>query len=128
MALYAFDGTWNSDRPGSQHDTNVLWFRRAYRKVCFYREGVGTRFGPFGQVIGGIAGAGGRAHVREGMPQLHEPLATGNTESTSSGSAAGRLWRSTSSNHVRPVDGHPTVRFLKTVGMGSFVWHRQPSI
>src|SRR3954462_12956267 len=80
MALYAFDGTWNSDKPGSQHDTNVLWFKQAYGKECFYREGVGTRFGPFGQVLGGITGAGGHTRIHEGLQQLEQNLAAGDAD------------------------------------------------
>ena len=30
MALYAFDGTWNQDKAGTERDTNVLWFANAY--------------------------------------------------------------------------------------------------
>jgi hypothetical protein len=30
MALYAFDGTWDSDRPDAAKDTNVVWFYNAY--------------------------------------------------------------------------------------------------
>ena len=26
MALYVFDGTWNVDQPGTEHDTNAVWF------------------------------------------------------------------------------------------------------
>lgn len=33
--LFAFDGTWNIDKPGSDRDTNVVWFREAYQKQVF---------------------------------------------------------------------------------------------
>jgi uncharacterized protein (DUF2235 family) len=70
MALYAFDGTWNTDRPGADRDTNVIWFKTAYDGPAFYREGVGTRFGALGHVIGGMTGGGGRTRIEEALTQL----------------------------------------------------------
>lgn len=70
MALYAFDGTWNTDRPGADRDTNVIWFKSAYDGPAFYREGVGTRFGALGHVIGGMTGGGGRTRIEEALMQL----------------------------------------------------------
>ena len=70
MALYAFDGTWNADHPGAERDTNVCSFKEAYQGSVFYREGVGTRFGRFGQILGGMTGAGGRTRIEEAMAQL----------------------------------------------------------
>ena len=51
--LYAFDGTWNQDKEGTENDTNVLWFRRAYDGDAIYFKGVGTRLGFLGEAIGG---------------------------------------------------------------------------
>ena len=65
MALYAFDGTWNTDRPGTARDTNVIWFRDAYGKNSEYLTGIGTRFSKFGAVLGGVFGAGGRPRVKD---------------------------------------------------------------
>ena len=112
MALYAFDGTWNSDKPGSQHDTNVLWFRRAYRDECFYREGVGTRFGPFGQVIGGMTGAGGHTRVHEGLQQLEQNTTAGDTTIDVVGFSRGAALAMDFANRVNQLPGHPTIRFL----------------
>lgn len=56
MALYAFDGTWNRNHPGTERDTNVTWLAGAYERAggrVFYQRGVGTRFGPIGHLIGG---------------------------------------------------------------------------
>jgi len=77
MALYAFDGTWNEadyDFADGDTNTNVLKFAQAYA-LCYgedegliseqYLEGVGTRFGKIGKVIGGLTGAGGRSRVDE---------------------------------------------------------------
>ena len=63
--LYAFDGTWNNDRPGNERDTNVLLFHEAYIGSKAYWPGVGTRYGGFGQVLGGMTGAGGRSRIKE---------------------------------------------------------------
>jgi uncharacterized protein (DUF2235 family) len=65
MPLYAFDGTWNVDKPGTEHDTNVVWFRDAYTGPKHYFEGIGTRFGELGRIVGGVTGAGGRDRVKE---------------------------------------------------------------
>ncbi len=79
MALYAFDGTWNKDKPGSETDTNVVWFRDAYDGPVFYQEGVGTRLGALGRVAGGITGAGGRTRIREALKALRKNLKQGDT-------------------------------------------------
>jgi uncharacterized protein (DUF2235 family) len=112
MALYAFDGTWNSDKAGSQHDTNVLWFRRAYTGECFYREGVGTRFGPFGQVLGGFTGAGGHTRVIEGLHQLQLNVAAGDPVIDIVGFSRGAALAIDFANRVSHLDGNPTIRFL----------------
>jgi Uncharacterized conserved protein (DUF2235). len=112
MALYAFDGTWNSDKPGSQHDTNVLWFRRAYKGECFYREGVGTRFGPFGQVLGGITGAGGHTRVHEALQQLEQHMEAGNSDIDVVGFSRGAALAVDFANRVNQLPAHPTIRFL----------------
>ena len=76
MALYAFDGTENEDKPGHEQDTNVLKFFNAYNELyggpgkCFYVEGVGTRFSIFGTIGGGLFGAGGQESVDEAMDAL----------------------------------------------------------
>jgi uncharacterized protein (DUF2235 family) len=77
MALYAFDGTWNLDKPGTEHDTNVTWFHGAYTGAKHYYEGIGTRFGEFGKIVGGITGAGGRDRVRDAMGNFRTNLANG---------------------------------------------------
>ena len=70
--LIAFDGTWNSDRPGTEQDTNVCWFARAYTDTNKrYLPGVGTRFGFLGRAIGGMTGAGGRTRISEALEFVH---------------------------------------------------------
>ena len=75
--LYAFDGTWNKDKPGTEHDTNVAWFAQAYTEPSFYIPGVGTRFGILGQVVGGMTGAGGRTRVDDALRALAANLDAG---------------------------------------------------
>jgi uncharacterized protein (DUF2235 family) len=75
MALYAFDGTWNSatldDNVEQENETNVANFCEAYSgDNKFYVAGPGTRFGRVGRVLGGATGMGGFARVREAYQQL----------------------------------------------------------
>lgn len=77
MALYAFDGTWNKDKPGTDEDTNVVWFRDAYEEVVHYFPGVGTRFGEAGKILGGITGAGGRERIHDAFKTYKQNLKNG---------------------------------------------------
>jgi uncharacterized protein (DUF2235 family) len=74
--LFAFDGTWNSDKAGVDQDTNVCWCARAYTGKSLYLPGVGTRFGALGQVVGGMTGAGGRTRIDEALAALSVNLDT----------------------------------------------------
>ena len=65
MALYAFDGTWNSAKDNEDKDltdTNVVRFYQAYKKHSntddFYLAGVGTRLKVIGKIFGGVFGLG----------------------------------------------------------------------
>ena len=80
MALYAFDGTWNQDKPGTERDTNVLWFANAYAGNTYYQKGVGTKLGKVGKIIGGITGAGGRSRVRKARGKLEANFNRGDTD------------------------------------------------
>jgi uncharacterized protein (DUF2235 family) len=81
MALYAFDGTWNKDRPGTERDTNVRRFADAYlpATAVHYVPGVGTRFGALGKIVGGIAGAGARSRVEKALDVLARNFKAGDT-------------------------------------------------
>ena len=79
MALYAFDGTWNKDEPGTERDTNILWFCSTYREDTFYQTGVGTKLGKLGKIIGGITGKGGRSRVRKARKKLVANFNRGDT-------------------------------------------------
>jgi hypothetical protein len=66
MALYAFDGTWNSDEDKPEEETNVVRFTELYvGDNVEYVSGVGTRFGKLGHVLGGLFGSGGHTRIGE---------------------------------------------------------------
>ena len=79
MALYAFDGTWNKDKPGTDRDTNIVWFCTAYGDGAFYQKGVGSKLGKLGRIIGGITGAGGRSRVKKARNKLKANFNRGDT-------------------------------------------------
>jgi hypothetical protein len=86
MALYAFDGTWNEPHSGNpeKFDTNVVRFIDCLEsreqlgllgmlsEDAEYVNGVGTRFGLLGKLIGGFTGAGGRERIREFLRKFQE--------------------------------------------------------
>ena len=110
MSLYAFDGTWNLDKPGTEHDTNVVWFRDAYTGPKHYFEGIGTRFGALGHVIGGITGAGGRDRVKEALDLFDADQRRGDTVIDVVGFSRGAALAVEFSNKV--CDRGAKVRFL----------------
>ena len=78
MALYAFDGTWNSEKTGDNTatNTNVVRFKNAYQantgaQEC-YVAGIGTRHKLIGRIIGGAFGAGELPRLNEAYDQLCE--------------------------------------------------------
>lgn len=97
MALYAFDGTWNSVAKNQGEygkNTNVVKFAELYdgrlsvmRKEGepakrtldddFYRSGVGTRLGVIGKIFGGALGFGGHARIAEAKRSVAEHFARG---------------------------------------------------
>jgi len=81
MALYAFDGTWNSavvdDGLDEANDTNVVHFYDAYGGPKWYISGPGTRLGKLGKAVGGVAGAGARERLEESYKQLRRSFEAG---------------------------------------------------
>ena len=86
MALYAFNGTWNSEKtdvqttPDNEYhtNTNVLKFRDAYSgSDGYYTNGVGTRFGMLGRIFGGAFGVGGHDRINDAIAHLRARLAAG---------------------------------------------------
>jgi hypothetical protein len=84
MALYAFDGTWNSVKDGEDPhylNTNVVRFHDAYHRQSqahdFYVAGVGTRAGVAGRAIGGAFGLGELSRLDEAYDRLCQNWAAG---------------------------------------------------
>jgi uncharacterized protein (DUF2235 family) len=61
--LFAFDGTWQR----REDQTNVSRFVAGYDGPSRYWDGVGTRWGQFGQALGGLTGMGGRRRVETAL-------------------------------------------------------------
>jgi len=80
MALYAFDGTWNDSRSpdrDTKGDTNVHRFCELYSEKTHYLDGVGSRWGIVGKLIGGATGAGAAKRVEEQFANLQKAFKTG---------------------------------------------------
>ena len=83
MALYAFDGTWNdSTAPDDQRDqkldTNVHRFSLLYEGTNkTYLDGVGSRGGFIGKLIGGATGAGAQQRIDEMFTALIKNFVNG---------------------------------------------------
>ncbi len=119
MALYAFDGTWNSENPDTERNTNVLWFRDGYGDGTHYEKGVGTRAGKLGRVIGGITGAGGRTRIENASTALRANLKAGDTTIDIVGFSRGAALAVHFANRIfaKPWPGFaagspPAIRFL----------------
>jgi uncharacterized protein (DUF2235 family) len=127
MALYAFNGTWNSEKTDAVDtkdneylaNTNVLKFRDAYSgSNGYYTNGVGTRFGLLGRVFGGAFGVGGRDRINDALDHLRLRLAAGDTPVDVIGFSRGAALALAFTNRVYkqvidPRTGKPPViRFL----------------
>jgi uncharacterized protein (DUF2235 family) len=88
MAIYAFNGTWNSEKTEDvatdvhEYDlnTNVVKFKDAYEGKQFYVNGVGTRLGWFGRFFGGAFGIGGQERLDEAREAFERNRANGDPE------------------------------------------------
>lgn len=116
MALYAFDGTWNENKPEDAEDTNVFKFKEAYQGGKFYLSGVGTRFGVIGKVFGGLFGAGGKERVEEAYEELQKNFREGDRVVDITGFSRGAALALDFANTIdsRGVLGnpHPEIRFV----------------
>lgn len=121
MALYAFDGTWNIDQEDPEEDTNVVRFKELYAGANVdYIEGVGTRAGAVGRVLGGVFGVGGRSRIEEMCDDLAENWAAGDHDIDIIGFSRGaalavHFANKISEEGVKLADGSvvkPTIRFL----------------
>jgi hypothetical protein len=82
MALYAFDGTWNSEKDAGEYDrnTNVVRFKDLYTSAKFFYQGVGTRHGTMGKFFGGAFGVGGHDRIEDAKKDMAKQLAKGDRE------------------------------------------------
>jgi Uncharacterized alpha/beta hydrolase domain (DUF2235) len=130
MALYAFDGTWNSakdDEDPEYTNTNVFRFYQAYRKRSntndFYLAGVGTRFDFIGKVLGGVFGLGELVRINEAYDHLCAAWAAGDKIIDIVGFSRGAATTLDFCNCImdrgirKPgaddvVEAHPQIRFL----------------
>ena len=121
MALYAFDGTWNSDEDDPKVDTNVVRFSELYvGKDVEYVAGVGTRYGKVGEVFGGLFGSGGRTRISEMYDELCQNWKQGDHVIDIIGFSRGAALAVHFANKIgkegiKLADGHferPRVRFL----------------
>lgn len=104
MALYAFDGTWNSRKTedNEEKNTNVVRFVDMYtgdRK--HHVAGVGTRLGWFGKIFGGAFGAGGRKRLKEAYSELCQNYVNGDKEIDIVGFSRGAALALDFSNRIR---------------------------
>ena len=86
MALYAFDGTWNTEKrteTKTEFNTNVVKFRDCYeagaKKPQYYVEGVGTRWDWLGKIFGGAFGFGELPRLNEAYDALCQRWADATT-------------------------------------------------
>ncbi len=79
MALYAFDGTWNSEKDAGEYDrnTNVVRFKDQYAGTRFFYKGVGTRHGALGKFFGGAFGVGGKDRIEAARQDVARQVAAG---------------------------------------------------
>jgi len=82
MALYAFDGTWNSEKDAGEYDrnTNVVRFKDLYTGPKYFYKGVGTKHGIFGKFAGGAFGVGGHERIEEAKRDVAKQFANGDRD------------------------------------------------
>ena len=87
MALYAFDGTWNTEKRSeskTEHNTNVVKFHTLYeagsKKAQYYVAGVGTRWDWIGKIFGGVFGFGELKRLNEAYDALCKRWAEATTD------------------------------------------------
>jgi uncharacterized protein (DUF2235 family) len=128
MTLYAFDGTWNdSSMPvtlrDTNKDTNVHRFRTLYQGKKQYVNGVGTRYGIIGKLIGGVVGAGAQKRIDEQFEVLQNNYNSGDTAIDIIGYSRGAAIARMFVHHIAlnfsdlevngsPLELPPIVRFL----------------
>lgn len=82
MALYAFDGTWNSEKDAGRYDlnTNVVRFKDLYTGTKHFYKGVGTKHGFLGKLAGGAFGVGGHDRIDDAQRDMAKQFAAGDRD------------------------------------------------
>jgi uncharacterized protein (DUF2235 family) len=126
MALYAFNGTWNSEKTDdvattaneAAGNTNVVLLRNAYtRGDGYYCNGVGTRIGWGGKIFGGAFGVGGQTRLAEALAHLRRRLEAGDRDidiiGFSRGAALALAFANRVAREIKDSGGRPVkIRFL----------------
>jgi uncharacterized protein (DUF2235 family) len=136
MALIAFDGTGNEDKPGEDEDTNVLRFFRAYEKLnetvdpgkddwsptiprSLYQEGIGKMARTFvGDKVAEAFGLGGHGRIRKALDRMEHNLEAGDPNVDVIGFSRGAALAVAFANEV--AEKYPTVR-IRFLGIWDLV-------
>lgn len=124
MALYAFDGTGNEDRPGEDKDSNVLKFFEAYQDPnknrdpkqdtgSLYLKGIGTRAKTFvGEKVSEAFGIGGHRRVRQALDRLENNIEAGDGAVDIAGFSRGAALAISFANEINDKYPFITIRFI----------------
>jgi uncharacterized protein (DUF2235 family) len=121
MALYAFDGTWNSEKDAGEYDknTNVVRFKDQYAGAKFFYKGVGTKHGALGKFFGGAFGVGGHERIEDARRDVARQFMAGDRDIDIVGFSRGAALAAHFANviaddgvRVNGVLEQPEVRFL----------------
>ncbi|HTU68437.1 MAG TPA: DUF2235 domain-containing protein [Steroidobacteraceae bacterium] len=121
MALYAFDGTWNSEKDAGRYDlnTNVVRFKDCYTGTKFFYKGVGTKHGFVGKLLGGAFGVGGQDRIDDAKRDMARQFAAGDRDIDIVGFSRGAALATHFANvigddgvKVNGVVEKPAIRFL----------------
>jgi hypothetical protein len=121
MALYAFDGTWNSEKDAGQYDrnTNVVRFKDCYEGARYFYKGVGTKHGKLGKFFGGAFGVGGLERIEVASQDVAKQFSAGDRDIDIVGFSRGAALAAHFANviaddgvRVNGVLERPAVRFL----------------
>ena len=124
MALYAFDGTGNEDRDGTERDSNVLHFFNAYldplknadpkaERGSLYLEGIGIRANTgIGETVAGAFGFGAQARLRDARRRVERNVEAGDLDVDIVGFSRGAALAIDFANHVCKKLPGANVRFV----------------
>ena len=124
MALYAFDGTGNEDREGTERDSNVLHFFNAYqdplknddakaKRGSLYLKGIGTlAHTGLGEKVAAAFGLGAHTRLSDARRRAEHNLAAGDTDVDIVGFSRGAALAIDFANHVCKKMPAANVRFV----------------